>query len=91
VRKHGIHRGALTAAYVGQYAIAWSELGEFPTAVAYAEYWAISERTAFLHRSKIADVFGEKWPEVVEAVKDEIDRSQSRSLARAGQLPLPQT
>jgi hypothetical protein len=70
--KLGVHRGALAAANVAQYAITTHELGRFPTAVEYADWWAISERTAWRHRERITDAFGDDWREVVEAVADEI-------------------
>jgi hypothetical protein len=91
VRKHGVHKGAITAAWVAQYAITTAELGHLATAREYAEYWAIDERNGFAHRARIKDVFGDKWPEVVEALAAELERRSTRSLSQVRALPVPQT
>jgi hypothetical protein len=83
VVKLGVHRGAIVAAYVAQYAIAADELGHVPSTSEYRDYWAISERTAWLHRSKMRDVFGEEWRTVVESVVAAMGKSRSpRKLIR---------
>lgn len=78
-RKLGQTRGGLAAANIAQYAIAQAELGHFPTAVEYADYWAISERTAWRHRSRCEAAFGDAWPEVVEQLAAYLVKSRERS------------
>jgi hypothetical protein len=89
VRKRGLHRGALTAAHVAQYALAMNDLGHFPTAVEYADYWAVSERTAFAHRAGIAEVFGRRWQDVVGRVAAAAEDRETRSLGRITRFPVP--
>lgn len=74
--KLGVHRGALAAAWVAQWAMAADELGHFPTTVEYAECWALSERNAWRHRAAIRDVFGDVEP-VVMAVAAQIGGRRS--------------
>lgn len=74
VARVGQTRGALAAAAVAQYAIAEYDLGKFPTAVEYADYWAISERTAFRHRARMERVFADDWRVVVSGVTEQIRR-----------------
>jgi hypothetical protein len=90
-QKVGVHRGALAAAAVAQYAMTADDLGRFPTAVEYAEWWAISERSAWRHRARIEDVFGESWPSVVELVADELRKKRVRSPRAAMRLQLDLT
>lgn len=61
----GVHKGALAAANVAQLVMTTAELGHFPTNDEYAEYWAVSERTGWLHRSRGRDVFGDDLEDVV--------------------------
>jgi hypothetical protein len=89
VAKQGVHKGAFTAAWTGQYALATVELGHVPSNREYAEYWAMDERNGWDHRARIKDVFGEKWPEVVQYLADEIERRKTRSLAKVRAIPLP--
>jgi len=78
VAKQGIHKGALTAARVAQYAICAADIGHFPGAGTYADWWAIDERTAWRHRASIRDVFGDDLEAVVMALVAQMDKS-SRS------------
>lgn len=88
MRRLGVHKGALAAANVAQWALATYDLGHVPTVVEYAEYWAIAERTGWLHGKRAADVFGkDEWRSVVEAVAAEI--TQRRSPRAVMALPLP--
>ena len=78
VARVGVHRGALAASYVARYAMTMHRLdGKFPTAVEYADDWAIDERTAWRHRAKMQDAIGEDWPAVVEHVAGHIDERTS--------------
>ena len=83
----GVHRGALAAANVAQHAMATCELGHVPTATEYAEYWAMHERSAWRHRERVREVFGEDWREVVEAVAAQI--SDERSPRAVANLSAP--
>jgi len=78
-RKRGVHRGAITAAHVAQWALATADLGHVPTTVEYADYWAVKERTGWNHRAGVRDVFGDDWPELVEDLAAEIRRRRLRS------------
>jgi len=91
IAKLGVHRGAVAAARIAQYAIATRELGHVPTTEEYSEYWAVAERTAWLHRRAVRDVFGDdNWRQVVEQVAAEIDRGAgSLSPRRVMDLPAP--
>lgn len=84
--KLGQHRGALAAANVAQYAIAWADLGEFPTAAEYADYWAISERSAWRHRARIEAALGDQWQDVVRRLARQLERAGERSPRAAMQL-----
>jgi hypothetical protein len=79
VSKLGVHRGALAAARVAQWAIATADLGHVPTTVEYVAYWAISERTGWNHRALVHEAFGEDWPRVVEHVAGQLARRKERS------------
>lgn len=79
IAKLGIHRGAIAAARVAQYAIATHELGHVPTTDEYCDYWAVDERTGWRHRAVIRDVYGDQWGEVVEAVAAPIAQLKTRS------------
>lgn len=89
VRKLGVHRGALAAARVAQWAIATAELGHVPTTVEYAEWWAIDERTGWRHRALVHEAFGDEWQPVVERVAAELVRRGARSPGAVQQLPVP--
>lgn len=65
VAKHGLHRGAFTAAYACQHAICMVDIGHLPTHREYAEYWAVDERSSKNHRARVRDVFGDEWEAVV--------------------------
>jgi hypothetical protein len=78
----GIHRGAITAAHVAQWAMTTAELGYVPSTVEYSEWWGVDERTGWRHRAGIRDVFGEDWPVVVERVGQEIKRRSERSRSK---------
>jgi hypothetical protein len=77
IAKLGVHRGAIAAARVAQWAIATRELGHVPTVAEYSDWWALSERTGWYHASRIEAVFGDEWRDVVELVAREIDRRMS--------------
>jgi hypothetical protein len=79
VAKLGVHQGAFAAANVAQYAIATKDLGHVPTTDEYCEWWAVSERTGWYHRSRIRDVFGDDWPDVIEQVSHLIKTSSPRA------------
>jgi hypothetical protein len=83
VAAKGVHRGALAAAHVAQWAMTTHELGRIPTVVEYAEWWAVKERTGWRHRADCRDVFGESWREVVLSLAAEIGRRKVRSTGRA--------
>jgi hypothetical protein len=86
VRSAGVHRGALVAAWVAQWAMTANDLGRFPTAVEYAEWWAVDERTAWRHRAGIRDVFGDVEP-IVMAVASGVDGRRSPRAVMG--LPVP--
>lgn len=86
VERMGAHRGAIAAANVAQLVIATSELGHFPTAVEYADYWAIDERSAWRHRARARDGLGDEWQDVVSALAR---RTSSRSPRAVISLPVP--
>jgi hypothetical protein len=78
----GVHKGALAAASVAQWAIAAHELEHVPTTVEYVEFWYCTERTGWNHRAAIRSVFGDDWPSVVEALAADIgDRLSPRAVA----------
>jgi hypothetical protein len=82
VRVHGQTRGGLVAAHIAQWAIATHELGHMPTTVEYSEFWYVTERTGWLHRSQAREVFGDDWQRVVESVAADIGtRLSPRSVA----------
>jgi hypothetical protein len=69
----GVHRGALAAAKVFQYAQATRDLGHVPSHVEYARYWHVAERNGKKHRSQIQAVFGDEWEAVIERVAARMD------------------
>lgn len=81
---HGMHRGAIVAAHVAQMGIAQANLGHRPTAVEYAEFWSITERTAWNHRQAVRQVFGRDWQGVVDQVAERTGRKRlaRRALTR---------
>lgn len=89
VARVGVHRGAVAAAAVAQYALTTVELGHVPTTDEYIAEWAISERTGWRHRERMTAVFGEAWPDVVAAVAAEVERRSVRLPARAMALVVP--
>lgn len=101
VRRLGVHRGALAAARVAMMAIAANELGHFPSATEYAEYWAVDERTAWRHRAAaVAGVVGptvqdddalEVLRAVVDVLAKHIAATQERSPKRVAATALPRT
>jgi hypothetical protein len=82
VRRLGVHRGAVAAANVAQWALAADSLGHFPTTVEYAEWWAISERTAWRHRARCHSALGDDWQNVVESIAREIDERSPRAVMK---------
>jgi hypothetical protein len=85
----GVHRGAVAAANVAQLALTTSDLGHFPTAVEYAEYWAVIERTAFHHRRRAREGLGDEYQAVVLQLAAIITAKKSRSPRAVMSLPVP--
>ncbi len=85
----GLHRGALAAANVAQLAMTTADLGHWPSATEYADYWAITERTAWYHRSRAREVFGDDLQTVVEQLARDVARKRARSPRAVMQLPAP--
>ncbi|HEY8773078.1 MAG TPA: hypothetical protein VIM05_00795 [Gaiellaceae bacterium] len=88
VARLGVHRGALAAANVAQWAMATRDLGHVPTTVEYAEYWSISERNGWLHRSRIRAALGDEWPVVVEKLAAYVGDIRSPRAAMKLRAPL---
>lgn len=80
VDRLGVHRGSLAAANVAQLAIATRELGHFPTAVEYADYWSIDERSAWRHRARARDGLGDDYQDVVVALARRTTNSSPRAV-----------
>jgi hypothetical protein len=78
IARRGVHRGAVTAAWVVQWAATARELGKFPTTAEYAEWWNVSERNAWRHRAAIHEALGDEYERVVLRLGDEIDARMSR-------------
>ena len=89
VARLGVHRGAVAAANVAQLAITTVELGHFPTAVEYADYWAVIERTAWHHRRRAREGLGEGWQEIIEQLAAAAVRRRARSPRAVMSLPVP--
>lgn len=85
-RRLDVHRGALAAARVAQWALTTAELGRVPTTVEYAEWWAVDERTGWRHRALVHDALGDEWQSVVELVAAEVKRRRARSPRAVQQL-----
>jgi hypothetical protein len=88
VRKLGVHRGAIAAARVAQWAMATAELGHIPSTTEYAEWWAVDERTGWRHRAAVRSVFGENWQPTVERIAAEAARGRLRSPRAVQQLSI---
>ena len=88
VLKLGVHRGAIAAARVAQWAITTQELGHVPTTVEYAEWWAVSERTGWNHRALIQEALGGEWASVVTRIAVEVGRWRTRSPRAVQRLEL---
>jgi hypothetical protein len=86
VRKLGVHRGAIAAARVAQWAIATAELGHLPTTVEYSEWWAVTERTGWYHRAAVHAALGDEWPQVVEQLARLAQERKARSPRAVQQL-----
>jgi len=86
IARLGVHRGAIAAARVAQWAIATAELGHMPTTVEYSEWWAVTERTGWNHRALIQQALGEDWQTVVERVAAVVAEKQLRSPRAVQQL-----
>jgi len=86
VARMGVHRGAIAAARVAQWAIATAELGHVPTTVEYAEWWSINERTGWRHRSLVHEALGDEWVAAVEMIAAEAERRAVRSPRAVQQL-----
>lgn len=82
----GLHRGGLAAAAVAQYAMTTADLGRLPSTTEYRDWWNISERTAWRHRERMHEVFGDEWRAVVERVAAEVKRRHARSPRAVMQL-----
>ena len=88
IQRLGVHRGALAAARVAQWAMVTADLGRVPTTVEYSEWWAITERTGWHHRALVRDALGEDWPTVVERVAEVVAAKKLRSPRAVQQLAL---
>jgi hypothetical protein len=78
IARLGVHRGAIAAARVAQWAMVAHDLGRLPTTVEYAEWWSLDERTGWRHRAAIRDALGEEWEPTIEALAAQItDRMRS--------------
>jgi hypothetical protein len=88
VQKLGVHKGAIAAARVAQWAMATAELGHVPTTVEYSEWWAVTERTGWNHRAAVHAALGDDWPAVVERVAAVIVARKLRSPRAVQQLAL---
>jgi len=86
VERLGVHRGAVAAARVAQWAMVTADLGRVPTTVEYSAWWSVKERTGWNHRALVHEALGEEWPATVEAVAGEIRRRSTRSLRDVQQL-----
>lgn len=85
----GLHKGALTAAHVGLVVMATGELGHVPSGSEYARWGGINERTAFRQWEGIAEVFGEDWRTVIEALAEYVEREHvQRSPGAIRALPV---
>lgn len=87
VRRYGVHRGGVYCAQFLQLALTARRLGRVPTAVEYADDWAISERSAWYHREHARGVFGERWEEAVLEVAGLLEEAMSRKQAREVVVP----
>jgi hypothetical protein len=85
----GVHRGALAAAHVAQWALATHDLGHVPTTAEYADYWAVIERTGWNHRRRIRDALGDDWPAIVDELAHAI--GEQRSPRAVMSMPVPRT
>ena len=88
VKKLGVHKGALAAARVAQYAMTTADLGHVPSNTEYCSWWVITTRTGFHHRALIKAAFGEDWRPVVEQLAAEIVRRGNRSPGVIKSMPL---
>jgi len=84
-------RGLKVCEYVIEWSIAAQALGKMPTTVEYAEWWAMSERSAWRHRAAIRELFpGEEFPRLVEAVSVQMTaRLAAGPRRRLHDLPAP--
>ena len=94
VRRHctaklGVHRGAIAAARVAQWAMTTADLGHLPTTVEYADWWAMSERNAWRHRSLVHEAFGDDWATIVDDLAAEIVRRKVHSSRGVQALAVP--
>jgi hypothetical protein len=87
VERLGVHRGALAAANVAQLAMATHDLGHVPTGVEYSEYWSVSDRTAWYHRSRVRDALGDDWEAFVVQLARAV--GDARTPRAVTQLPAP--
>ncbi len=88
VKKFGVHRGAIAAARVAQWAMVTAELGRVPTTVEYAEWWYVDERTGWRHRALVHAAFGDEWPMTIEHIAAEASRKAARSPRAVQRLEL---
>jgi len=88
IARLGVHRGAVAAARVAQWAMTTADLGRVPTTVEYSEWWAVTERTGWNHRALVHEALGEDWPTVVERVAEVVAAKKLRSPRAVQQLAL---
>jgi hypothetical protein len=84
----GVHKGALAAAWLVEYALATRDLGHVPSGREYAAWAFVDDRTAWRRRSALREVFGDdRWVEVVEALAAQVE--PGRSIRGQVALPVP--
>jgi len=88
VKKLGVHRGAIAAARVAQWAMVTAELGHVPTTVEYSDWWAVNERTGWNHRALVHAAFGDDWQTTIEHIAHEAMRKSARSPRSVQRLEL---
>jgi hypothetical protein len=83
----GVHRGAVAAANVAQWAIATSELGHVPTVAEYVDYWAITDRSGWNHAARVREALGDDWRAVVDALSRHLESHAPGRVMRAPLAP----
>lgn len=84
-----MHKGALVAAQVAQWAIATDDLGHVPTTVEYCDYWMVTERSGWYHRANVRDALGDDWQLIVAQLAKHAGRGGLRSPRAVTKLAVP--